>query len=71
MDPEICLREADALIVSEEYQEASEKLESYFAWRLKKGFQPTDGDSRALMLMVMIGAAADELKECVEHDDIA
>lgn len=59
MDPEACLAQAEArLKLSSENRmdvaDAVEDLINYIAWRKKGGFEPTNGDDRARVVLVTI-----------------
>ncbi len=62
MDPEACLNEAaSSLRESGSRVECAKHLTNYFQWRLSGGFQPLNGDKRAMDLLMQLGLVADTL----------
>lgn len=50
MDPEAALTSAASALMSGETQEARQYLDNYKQWRLRGGFEPSEGDIRARQL---------------------
>lgn len=69
MDPLVCLNEAQELIgQSNCREECAHSLEAYFRWRLSGGFEPPQGDNRAMHLLVRLGCVADTLSDALDHN---
>jgi hypothetical protein len=58
MDPAAALDEADISMAEERFDYVATGLAAYFMWRSHGGFQPPNGDSRAIMLLEQLGAIA-------------
>lgn len=66
MDPEAALAEAASQLSTHgNREECAWTLREYFAWRLKGGFEPHQGDERALRMLTRLGAVADTLAEAL------
>lgn len=72
MDPQATLNNAEIAFVTD-LEECAELLAAYFEWRLKGGFQPKDGDEKALDLLRRIGELgqeqADELVDKILEEE--
>lgn len=60
MDPNQTLIDADAAIADCEFEHAADLLCAYFAWRMRGGFMPTNGDHLAWSALASIGRNADK-----------
>ena len=54
MDPEACLQAAEKAIFDSDADEAHDHLTNYRQWRAAGGFQPEEGDSRAVTIATAI-----------------
>ena len=68
MDPEAALVKAFEQLRGEggDREDCAWTLRGYFEWRLKGGFEPHQGDERALRCLTRLGAVADTFREALE-----
>lgn len=68
MDPEAALREAKSELGHAECRgSCAEHLSAYFSWRLGGGFEPKNGDMRALEMLEQLGRVADTLSQALNQ----
>lgn len=59
MDPQAALDQADLHFTDGEFEECAYCLANYFRWRIEHGFEPTNGDHRATVLLAKLGQKCD------------
>jgi hypothetical protein len=57
MDPSACLNRLAHAIATDNHSESVAALNDYYRWRIKGGFQPPFGDSRADTLAIRLSDA--------------
>jgi hypothetical protein len=62
MDPEETLKRLASYIRQSNFSDAVGALNSYYVWRVRGGFAPLDGDSRADLLAVTLQDAIDDAR---------